>query len=142
MVTSLLLPDPPRAIPRHRVLGIALRTAHLIAFGTLLGGHVFAVDPPRLVPFLIATITTGGGLMALELASTCAWLFTGAGLAVLVKLALLLAVLAFWEQRVTFLVLVVVVASVGAHMPSRFRHRSFLPGRATTPSSLAARRAR
>jgi hypothetical protein len=134
---SLAVPDPPRAIPRHRALGIALRTAHLIAFGTLLGGHVFAVDPPRLVPFLAATIATGLSLMALELASTCAWLFTGAGLTVLVKLGLLLAVPVFWEQRVLLLVLVVIVASVGAHMPSRFRHRDLVrrrPGAARAAS--------
>lgn len=132
-VASVLFPDPPRRIPFHRGLGIALRTGHLVAFGALLGGHIFDVDPSRLVPFLAATIATGAGLMALEMASTCAWLFMGKGMAVVAKLALLAAIPAFWEHRVAILVAAVVVASVGAHMPSRLRHYSFLLGRVVEP---------
>ncbi len=126
-VRALLFPDPPRRIPRHRALGLALRTAHLMTFGALLGGHFFDVDPARLMPFLIATIASGGALLALELASTCAWLFMGKGLVVLAKLLILLMVPLFWEHRVFLLLLTVAVASVGAHMPSRFRHRCVLP---------------
>jgi hypothetical protein len=126
-VRSLLFPDPPRQIPRHRTLGVALRTAHLMTFCALLGGHVFAVDPARLMPFLITTIASGLGLMALELASTCAWLFMGKGVAVLLKLLVLLMVPVFWEYRVPLLLLTVAMASVGSHMPSQFRHRFVLP---------------
>ena len=124
---SVLFPNPPRRIPRHRELGLALRTAHLMTFGALLGGHLFDVDSARLTPFLLATIASGVALVALELASTCAWLFMGKGLIVLVKLALLLMVPLLWEYRVALLLLVVAVASVGSHMPSRFRHRCFVP---------------
>lgn len=124
---SLLFPNPPRRIPRHRALGLALRTAHLMTFGALLGGHLFNVDSARLLPFLIATIASGTALLALELASTCAWLFMGKGLVVLAKLLILLMVPFFWEHRVFLLLLTVAVASVGSHMPARFRHRCFLP---------------
>lgn len=124
-----LFPDPPRRIPGQRAIGIALRTAHLVAFGLLVGGHAFEVEPARLVPFLAATIATGAALMALELASTCAWLCMGKGIAVLLKLGLLLLVPVLWEQRVLLLVAVIVLASVGAHMPSRFRYWSLLTGR-------------
>ena len=58
-----------------------------MAFAGLLGGHVFGVDPTRLVPWLVATVASGAGLMALELLSDLAWLGTGKGLTVLVKLA-------------------------------------------------------
>jgi len=126
-VKSLLFPNPPRRIPRHRELGLVLRTAHLMTFGALLGGHLFDVDSARLMPFLLATIASGVALLALELASTCAWLFMGKGLSVLVKLALLLMVPLVWEYRVPLLLVAVAVASVGSHMPSRFRHRCFLP---------------
>ena len=128
-LNAWLFPDPPRRIPAHRALGVALRTAHLMTFGTLLGGHVFGIEAGRLLPFLIATIATGVGLMALELAATLGWLFMGKGLAVLLKLLLLLSVPLFWEQRVLILLAVILVASVGAHMPSRFRHYSILAGR-------------
>jgi len=128
-LTRLLFPDPPRPIPAHRPFGIALRTTHLMCFGTLVGGHVFDVEPARLRPFLIATIATGVALMALELISTCAWLFLGKGLMVLAKLLLLLMIPLFWEHRVALLLTTVVVASVGSHMPARFRHYSLLPRR-------------
>jgi len=96
-VRDLLFPDPPRRIPHQRALGVALPTAHLMAFGGLVGGHLFDVDPARLPPFLFATIATGAALMALELASTFAWLFMGKGLVVLFKLVLLLMVPLFWN---------------------------------------------
>lgn len=126
-LTTVLFPDPPRTIPAHRALSIALRTAHLGAFGTLLGGHVFNVDHLRLLPFLYATIITGVALMGLELAATCAWLFMGKGVAVVAKLGLLAMIPLFWEQRVWILLGVLIVASVASHMPSRFRHCSLLP---------------
>lgn len=121
-LVSLLCPDPPRRIPLHRGLGVGLRTAHLVAVGTLLGGHVFAVDSARLVPYLAAAIVTGAGMMALELATTCAWLGMGKGVAAVAKLGLLGLVPVFWEHRVVLLVAVTVVAGVTSHMPSRFRH--------------------
>jgi hypothetical protein len=108
-----------------------------MCFGSLVGGHVFDVEPSRLFPFLLATVATGLALMALELASTCAWLFTGKGVMVLTKLVLLLTVPLFWEHRVALLLATVVVASVGSHMPARLRHYSFLPqGRAEPIESL------
>jgi len=90
---------------------------------------VFDVEPVRLVPFLVAAIVTGAGMIALELASTCAWLFAGKGLAVLLKLALLLLVPVFWEHRVVVLVAVTIVAGFGSHMSVRFRHYSVLAAR-------------
>lgn len=130
---AVLFPDPPRRIPAQRWLGVILRTAHLMTFGTLLGGHFFEIDSARLVPFLAATIVTGVALMLLELASTVHWLFMGKGVAVMVKLLMLSLVPLFWEHRVAILLGTVVVASVGAHMPSRLRHYSFLHGRTIEP---------
>jgi hypothetical protein len=125
-LTTALFPDPPRRIPRHRAMSVLLRSAHLVAFGGLLGGHVFDVEPPRLVPWLGATIVTGAGMMALEMASTLDWLGTGKGLAVLAKLGLLGLVPVVWERRVAILVAVTVLAGVAAHMPRQFRHHQVI----------------
>ena len=138
-MASLLCPDPPRRLPAQRLLGVAFRTGHLLSVGTLLGGHVFDVNPERLVPFLVAAIVTGAGMMALELAATCTWLFTGKGLAVALKLGLLLLVPVFWEHRVLILVAVTIVAGFGSHMSARFRHYSLLAGRAGKPLPHASR---
>jgi hypothetical protein len=137
-VSSVLYPDPPRRICGQRLLGVVLRTAHILAVGTLLGGHVFDVDPTRLVPLLVVAILTGSAMTTLELASTCAWLAMGRGLAVVLKLGLLLLVPVFWDQRVPLLVAVTVVAGVGSHMSARFRHHSVLARRVAARSSEVA----
>jgi hypothetical protein len=124
---EVLCPEPPRRIPGGRALGVALRTAHLSTFGALVGGHLFQVDPDRLWPFLVATALSGAGLVGLELASTCAWLVQGKGAAVVLKLGVLALVPVFWDQRLPLLLVVGVIASVGSHMPARFRHRSLHP---------------
>ncbi len=97
-----------------------------MTFGALVGGHLFEVDPGRLLPFLVATAASGAALMALECWATSEWLFMGKGLAVLLKLGLLALIPVFWEHRLLLLFGIIGVASVGAHMPSRFRHRSLL----------------
>ena len=117
---------------------MVLRTAHLLAVGTLLGGHVFDVDPTRLVPFLVSAVVTGAAMMALEIAATAAWLFMVKGALVVLKLALLGAVAVFWEQRVALLIAVTVVAGISSHMPARLRHHALLPRRATPAPTAGA----
>lgn len=120
-------PDRTRSLRGSRAVSIALRTLHLAAFGLLLGGHAFGIDASRLLPYLYATVLSGLGLIALEVyAAGLYWLFLGKGLTVLAKLALLLLIPAFWDARMAFLLLVVAIASVGSHMPARYRHYSLL----------------
>jgi hypothetical protein len=115
-------------------MSIALRTVHLAAFGMLLGGHAFGVEAERLLASLYLTIGSGLGLMALEIyAVGLYWLLLGKGIMVLVKLALLLLIPFFWEVRVALLLLVVGIASVGSHMPARYRHYSLLHRRVIEP---------
>lgn len=112
---------------RRRVLSIALRTVHLASFGILVGGHAFVIEADRLVPALYVTILSGVGLMALEVfANGLHWFLLGKGVSVLLKLGILVLVPVFWDHRLMLLLLVVVIASVGSHMPARFRHYSFL----------------
>jgi len=121
------LPERMRFLPRSRAMSIALRTLHLAAFGMLLGGHAFGVEAERLLASLYLTILSGLGLMALEIyAVGLYWLILGKGIMVLVKLALLLVIPFFWEARVALLLLVMGIASVGSHMPARYRHYSLL----------------
>ena len=127
-------PEKIRFLPGARAWSITFRTLHLAAFGVLLGGHAFAVEPEKLLPSLWLTILSGIGLIALEVYATgLYWFFLGKGIMVLVKLSLLLLVPIFWEQRLALLLLVVGIASVGSHMPARFRHHSFLHRRVIGP---------
>jgi len=121
-------PAQPRPLPHGRWPSIALRSIHLAAFSILLGGHVLGAEPALLRPYLSVTVLSGVGLLALEAyGAGLYWLFMGKGLMVLGKLGLLLLIPLFWEARVVLLLLAVVVASVGSHMPARYRNAMLLP---------------
>ncbi len=107
-----------------RVLNISLRTAHIGAMGVLLGGHAFDVNPERLHVILWLTIGTGFLLAAVEAGPRLLWFHQGRGLMTLGKLALLCAVPLAWDYRLSMLLAVVVIASVGSHMPARYRYYS------------------
>jgi hypothetical protein len=127
-LSEILFPEPPRRIPHERGINIALRTAHLMTSGVLLGGHVFDVPADRLILLLYLTIASGVGLVLLELYTSCRWIYLGKGAMIILKLGLLIAAGVWWDQRVVFLLLVVLIGSVGSHMPARFRYYSLVHG--------------
>jgi len=112
-----------------RTLNIALRTVHIASMGTLLGGHAFDVATQRLQASLWLTLGSGAVLAMVESGFRPLWLHQGRGVLTLFKLVLLLGVLVAWNHRLFILLAVVVVASVGSHMPSRFRYYSVLSRR-------------
>jgi len=127
-------PERMPFLPGARAWSIAFRTLHLAAFGVLLGGHAFGLEAERLLPYLWLTIVSGLGLIALEVyAAGLYWFVLGKGIMVLAKLALMLVIPFFWEARVPLLLLVVAIASVGSHMPARYRHYSVLLRRVIEP---------
>ncbi len=128
-ISDVLFPVAPRRFPCERAISIALRTLHLGTMGILLGGHAFDVAPQRLILWLVLTIASGMGLMGLELYRSCRWAYQGMGVMVWIKLALVAAAGIWWDQRVPLLILVVILGSVGSHMPGRYRHFSLLHGR-------------
>lgn len=109
-----------------RALNIALRTAHIAAMGTLLGGYAFDVSPERLKPSLWLTIGTGVALVAVEAGPRLLWFHQGRGLMTLAKLALTCAVPLLWDYRLPILLTVIVLGSVGSHMPARYRYYSVI----------------
>jgi hypothetical protein len=124
-----LFPEDSRRLPYGRAWNIAFRTAHIGVTGALVGGHVFDVPAGRLHPWLYATIFTGAALTLIEAFPHGRWLYQGRGLFVLAKLLLLLLIPWLWDYRVAILTVVIVLASVGSHMPARFRYYSVVHGR-------------
>jgi hypothetical protein len=110
--------------PTRRFWNIAARTAHIIAAGGLFGGHACGASRSELTPWLHAVIATGLVLSALEVSPIATWWCEIRGAAVLVKVALLAAIPWFWAERVWILALAMIIASVGAHLPRRWRHFS------------------
>ena len=133
-VGRLLFPEPPRKLPLARAWNISARTVHIGVTGILFGGHVFQIPAERLLVWLYAAILSGAALVLLEAYSHGRWLYQGRGVAVMVKLLLLCLIPWLWPYRVAILAVVVVIASVGSHMPARFRYYSFVHGRVVEDS--------
>ena len=129
MVNSLieiLNPETPRVLPYARPINIALRTAHIGVTGIFFGGHAFDIEAERLLIWLFLSIVTGGLLAAVEAYPSCRWFYQGRGVCVYCKLILLCLIPWMWSSRVVILCTVIVIASVGSHMPGRFRYYSFV----------------
>ena len=107
---------------------IAFRTAHIAATGILLGGHAFGVSRERLLPSLCCSVATGIALAISEAGTSWVWFHQLRGLMTMGKVILLGAVPIFWDWRLPIVLAVVVIASVGSHMPARLRYYSVLYG--------------
>ena len=109
-----------------RAWNIASRTLHIAVTGMLLGGHFFGVSAGRLLPFLYLAILSGAALGAAELYPDWRGVFEIRSLMIAAKLAFLGLIPLLWDFRVAILLLVLVMASTGSHMPRRFRHYSVI----------------
>ncbi len=123
----------PRPIPHLRLWRTLLRTAHLLAFGVLYGGHVHGIAAERLAAALTATVGTGTALMALEAVRAPVWLVQVRGVATLVKIGLVVLAQAQPAAAVPVLTLTIVIGAVSSHMPGRWRYHSLLHGRVVGP---------
>jgi hypothetical protein len=119
---KLLFPDAPRTFPFRRGTRTGLRAAHVLASGTLLGGHIFGLPEDRLFAWMVATFLTGALLAATDLHASFAFLCEVRGSLVVLKLLCFAAVAFWWDGRALLLGTALAVGVVGSHMPGRFRH--------------------
>ncbi|MBL1140870.1 MAG: hypothetical protein HND53_02460 [Proteobacteria bacterium] len=118
-----LFPDKQRDLPFRLTIRITFRTLHILCTGILLGGHVFNMPVAILEPWLWAVIISGFLIFLTDLHSSCIVLFEFRGIAVLTKIALLLLIPIFWDQRIIILICILVIGSVSSHLPKRYRHK-------------------
>jgi hypothetical protein len=118
--------SPGTPLPAARLCKIGLRTAHLMATSVLVGGYAFGAPAARLLPWLYVAIATGVAMIFYEAYPNWSFFFEGWGLMLLAKLALLGALGFAGLPRVPILLAAVAVASIGSHMPRRWRHYSLL----------------
>lgn len=123
---KVLFCRPSRTIPGNRFFLVVTRTAHIAAMGVLLGGVAFHVPEHDLWTAFLWTTGTGAALLALHLYKSCIFLYQGSGVAMALKLVLLVLSKACPDFRVELYLLATAVASVGSHMPGAWRHFSFL----------------
>ncbi len=112
-----------------RAWNIALRATHISVTGVLVGGHVFGIAPGRLIPWVYMAIITGLVLMLIEAYPDWRYFSEGRGVMVLAKVSLLCTIPWFWQERVAILAAILIMASIGSHMPKRYRHYSLIERR-------------
>ncbi len=105
---------------------MALRTVHIAAMALVLGGVAFGATEERLRAPMLWTIVSGVLLLAIDLFRSCVFLYQGAGVAAVVKLALVGLGYHLPQARLAFYLAATVVGSVGSHMNGSWRHWSFL----------------
>ena len=120
---SCLFPAYPRDFPYRRSVRILFRTAHILAAGVLLGGYIFNQPSTILEPWLWGTVISGLLILATDIHASLAVIFEVRGIVILIKTILLFLATIFWENRVLFLILALVIGAVSSHMPKRYRHQ-------------------
>lgn len=108
---------------------MALRTLHIVTMALVLGGCAFRVPDAELHVSFLLTVASGVLLLAIEVVRSGVFLYTGAGVASILKLALLAFGLAFPAARFELYLAATLVASVGSHMSRSWRHWSVLDRR-------------
>ena len=122
-IFSFLIPNHPRDFPFRRSIRISFRTIHIFTAGVLLGGHIFNQPINILEPWLWATVISGLIILLTDMHASMAVLFEIRGVAVLIKIILILLVPVFWEHRILLLLSALVIGAVSSHMPKRYRHK-------------------
>ena len=97
-----------------------------MAISVLVGGHAFNAPIGALRPWLYAAVVSGIGMILLETGPSLHFIFEGWGVMLVCKLVLLCCIPFAWSERLVILLVVTGIASVGSHMPARFRHYSLL----------------
>ncbi len=118
-----------KGIRWRRGVQVALRSVHIATMGLVLGGIWLGGGFGRLRAAILAAVLSGLLLAAMDLAKGPGYLLQGSGVALLLKLALLGLGNLFPGARLEWYLAAALVASVGSHMPSSWRHFSFREGR-------------
>jgi uncharacterized membrane protein YqaE (UPF0057 family) len=98
----------------------------------VLGGVAWHAPEDELFAPFVVTVVSGVLLLAIDLAKSCVFLYQGAGVAAIVKLALVGLGYHLPALRFAFYLAATVVGSVGSHMTGSWRHWSFLDRKVLT----------
>ena len=99
----------------------------------VLGGVAWGVPDERMSHAVVLTFVSGVLLLAIDLAKSCVFLYLGAGVAAVVKLALVGLGYHLPQARLAFYLAATVVGSVGSHMSGAWRHWSLLDRKVMKP---------
>ncbi len=114
-----------------RAIEILLRTGHIGAMSALFGGALFAIPFAHLISWHQAAVATGSALVLLGINQSRHWPYQVRGVMAITHVGLLGLVPLYPEYRALIFAAVLVIGSVGSHMPGGIRHWSLVHGRRT-----------
>ncbi|CAA6804172.1 MAG: Unknown protein [uncultured Thiotrichaceae bacterium] len=124
----LLFPHEYRVFPHQRTVANVLRAMHILCFSILVGGLFFDQPYEFLFPWTMAVIMSGLSLFAIDLFSSCIALFEIRGVAIVIKVLLLLFIpLTEGGLQLLILFMVVIFASLISHASRSIRHFNIMP---------------
>jgi hypothetical protein len=129
MAGAMKKPPAVRSFPGIRWVRISLRTAPLIAMGLLVGGVAAAAPQDSLAGALWGTLLTGAAFVAIELYQSPLFLVQVKGVAVFVKIALLILAVEVPNVALPALIAAIVIGGISSHMPGKFRYYSIVHGK-------------
>ena len=125
----ILFPRDSRSFSGKRWVNIALRTMHLIGVAGLGGGFLYQSPSEVWLPYLMLSIASGFGIMCLAIWTNGIWFIQLRGIAILIKLILLLSVLFLKAHAGYALIITIVISGIIAHAPGDVRYYSIFHGR-------------
>ena len=128
-IRPLLFPSERRSFTGRRWANVLLRTLHLIGTAGVGGGYLYGAPKEAWLPYLALTIASGFGLIFIEIWASAIWLIQLCGIAILIKVGLLVCVKCFDGYEAYLLVLSIVISGITSHAPGRVRHFSIFHGR-------------
>lgn len=129
ILKTIFFPEQSRGFPGKRWIDIVLRTIHLIGLLGLAGGVLFQAAHELWFPYLLATILSGLAMITISIWSNGKWILQNRGLAIIIKMLVLLLLPVFPNFELALLVIVVAISGISSHAPARFRYYSILHGK-------------
>jgi hypothetical protein len=117
---------------------ISLRTLHLVAVAGVGGGILFGIDKQLWLNYWWLALISGALMMLIDAASNPAWLVQVRGVAIILKLILLLFIgwgsecCTGWDEFLLFII--IVISAVISHAPGNLRYFSLYHGRVISSS--------
>lgn len=128
---SSIFPPASREFKGLRWVNISLRSLHLVGMAGLSADYLFQAVISPLLPFWELTFISGLVMVMLAVWSDGRWLLQWRGLAIFIKL-LLLMLLPGFDELFTHgggwvLIAIILISSIISHAPGKVRYRFWLP---------------
>ena len=126
---DILFPIDSRQFRGKRGVSIGLRSLHLVGTAGVGAGVLFQVPEALWHPYLVLSLASGCGMLALDTWSSAIHLIQVRGLAVLAKILMLSCLHLTVEYQKHVLFAVIILSGVVSHASARIRYHSILHGR-------------